>query len=171
MRWVFFQLSPYWALGRYPQQVLPQLWKTASLFMRVLGVSWTQAILAFRARCFGASVPQTRVFNAKSQMCSPNSSLLWETLGVRHSLPTASRCAGWVLWQEHVFPMYFSVGLFSFAWCVVVTQLVYGLFSEEIALCVAVHSVYLWEEVSSGAFYVAILFNPPKGVDLNPSFT
>lgn len=51
----------------------------------------------------------------------------------------------------------FDVGFFSFALCVVVTQLVSGFPSEGLILCLAVDSVYLCEEVNSRASYVTSL--------------
>lgn len=52
---------------------------------------------------------------------------------------------------------HFSVSLFSFAQFEGVGQLVFRSFSEDIVPYVAVDLVCLWEEVSSGSFYVTIL--------------
>ena len=45
----------------------------------------------------------------------------------------------------------FIVGVFSFALCVGVTQLVSGFPSEDIAPCIAVQSVHPWKGGNSGA--------------------
>lgn len=68
-------------------------------------------------------------------------------------------CWGWGLWPECVsaFPTYFKVDIFSFTFYVGVTQLVNGVLSVGIALCVAVHLVFPWEEGHSGVSYVTIL--------------
>ena len=58
------------------------------------------------------------------------------------------------------FPTHLDVGdvcIFSFAQCIGATQRVSGSLSEGIALCIAVDSVCLWEEMSSGSSYVTIL--------------
>lgn len=51
----------------------------------------------------------------------------------------------------------FTVSIFSFALCIVFTQLAPRFLLEETALCVAVYLVCPWEEGSSGASYVIIL--------------
>lgn len=49
------------------------------------------------------------------------------------------------------------VGFFTFTKCVRIAQLVWGFFSEEIVLYVAVDSGCSWEMVSSRSLYVSIL--------------
>lgn len=76
---------------------------------------------------------------------------------------------GWGLWQEFVsaFPICFHVGIFSFVWCVGVTQLVSVFFSERIFLCVDVQCVHLRRETqelpmlpSWNICYLFYSFNP-----------
>lgn len=57
---------------------------------------------------------------------------------------------------------HFNVGIFLFRQCVGVPWLVSGFPSEGITLCVAVHSVCLCEEESSGASYVTIFKTAPN---------
>lgn len=52
---------------------------------------------------------------------------------------------------------HFNVAFFSFATCVGVAQLVFWPLSEEIVPCAAVDTVCLWDEVSSGSSYIAVL--------------
>ena len=68
-------------------------------------------------------------------------------------------CQGWSLWWECVSALLtcFDIGVFSFSQCVGVAQLVSGSLSEGIAPCIAVDLVCLWEDMCSGATYVAIL--------------
>lgn len=49
------------------------------------------------------------------------------------------------------------MAFFSFATCVGVAQLVFRPLSEEIVPCAAVDTVCLWDEVSSGSSYIAVL--------------
>ena len=74
-------------------------------------------------------------------------------------------CQGWGLLCESVsaFPIHFNVGdvgIFSFAQCVGVVQLVSRSPAERIAPCVAIDRYVRcpWEEVSSGASCVTILY-------------
>lgn len=66
---------------------------------------------------------------------------------------------GCCLWQKCVstFPIYFDVGFFSCAYCIAVIRYLL----QGIAPGIAIGLVLLWEEVSLGAFYVAILQQMP----------
>lgn len=63
------------------------------------------------------------------------------------------------LWQDcfSASPSHLSMGVFSFVWCIWVTQLVSGFLSEGIIPYLAVDSVCPWQDVSSRASYVAFL--------------
>ena len=118
-----------------------------------------QASLAFRVRCFGAQprvrVLKVEVLNVGSKLFTPQGEAeSWE-----FAADFVVLCWGWGLWKEGVlaFPSCFDVHIFSFGICVGVTQLVSGFCSQEIASCVAVHLMGLWEQGSSGAPYVVIL--------------
>lgn len=79
---------------------------------------------------------------------SPNCMILWWGCGL------------WRVYVSISFP--FDVGdMGILAWCGEVSNLISAFLSEEIVLCVAVDSMYPWDEVSSGGSYVAILdWNP-----------
>lgn len=67
-------------------------------------------------------------------------------------------CWVWGLWLDcvSVFPTPFLVGILSLVHCEGFTQLVYGINSEGIDLCVAVYLVCLWEKGNWAASYVTI---------------
>ena len=92
-------------------------------------------------------------------MLGSSPSVLREMLGVVSSLPIVCCCAWDGVYGEIVtqplLPDSVCV-LFSFVWCVGVTQLFSGFRSEGTVPQVAVGLVCLREEVSSGASYVVI---------------
>lgn len=103
---------------------------------------------------FWGPIPQVEVLKAKGINMGPNPSLR-EKLGV----------LGYMLCQEWGFMVRVCIsvsyscqsGFFSFIECVGVIQLVSGFLTDGIVQCIAVDLMYPWEEVSSGAFNVAIL--------------
>ena len=52
---------------------------------------------------------------------------------------------------------HFNIGIFPFAQCTDITQLVSGFLLEGIALCVTIDLVYPEKEVSLGDSYIAVL--------------
>lgn len=95
-------------------------------------------------------------------MCDPNPLLLREKQGVGVSLPIVCHYAGGVVYggSASACPTHFIVTVFSLTQCVGVVRLLSGFCSVVIASCIAVHSIYIWLKVSSGAFYIAILVHP-----------
>ena len=92
------------------------------------------------------------------EMCGPNHYLLKEKLGVGGSLPTVCCCAGGGVYGETVSQSFLSISMyFLSAQRVGVTHLASGFLLDGIAPCVAVYSVYLWEEENSGASSVDVL--------------
>lgn len=94
-------------------------------------------------------------------MCSPNSLLLREKLGVGGFIPILWHCAESEVYSESVsaFPIQFDVGVFSFSCYVGVIQLLSESLSEGITPYIAVYFVCLWEKGSLEATYVTILVN------------
>lgn len=89
-----------------------------------------------------------------------------QKLGIRSSLLIVWCCAGDGIYSERVC-LHFSpilmwvMWVFTFACCVRVAQLVSEFHSVRISLCVAVHSIHPWQEVSSGGSCVAIMNEKP----------
>lgn len=100
---------------------------------------------------------KVRILDLWSKPCTP----LGEVESWRFCPDSLALCWGQGLWGTCVlaFPNCFNVGIFPFTPCVGVTQLIYEFLSEEISPLVAVHSVHLWMEGSSGASCVALLVN------------
>lgn len=95
------------------------------------------------------------VHNAGLKLFAPKG----DTLDIEFPPNYGSLCTSWGLQQDCLSISYpLKCGFFSFAQCVGIAELVFRVFfPEEIGPHLAIDSVCLWEEVSSGSSYLPVL--------------
>lgn len=117
-----------------------------------------QALLAFIARCFGSSYLRCGSWNC--QMGHSDPLLLRGKLGIMSFLWIVGHHTMGGVFSKIVSHLLLPVLIRGFLDCPLrrsLLAIVLWFLSEEIFLYVAVHSVCLWEEVSSGSSYFTIL--------------
>lgn len=115
---LFCLLPQCWALSWQPQQVLTCLWRNASLFSRILWVSWIQAPLAFHW-CLGAHLSGGNLERCGTRCGVQILYSLREKLGVEDPPDYMTMCQGLGLWWRYVLvsPIHFDVGIFCHVVC------------------------------------------------------
>ena len=94
------------------------------------------------------------------QMCGPDPSSGRMRIGAYLWLHDALLGVGLMAGDDSAFLTDLKVGTFSFVRCVGVIQLASGTLSEGTAPYVAIYSMCLWEEGTSGASQASILVDP-----------
>lgn len=121
--------------------------------------SWTQAPVGFQSQAFWGPVSQLEVL--KSGALYVESKPFTPQGDAGCSLPMVCPCGGGEVYGRVVYQPLLPISIWffppSFTRWVGVAQAFSGFLSEEICLYIAVDLACLWEEVSSGAFYVGIL--------------
>lgn len=142
---------------------LSPLW-TISHFTVALWVLWTQALLTFKARCFGGCLSGAGLKSFGVWCRFKPFAPLGEVWHFEFSPHCESPHHGWGLWWGCVSAsrIHFDMGFFLIYAMCRSHSASFGVFSEEIVPHAAVDLVWLWEELGLGSSCSIILNWNPK---------